>query len=283
MKKILLVTATLIGTIVIMAFNGVSSDCSVQYSSGTPAGYCGDPAGGYLTCNTAGCHIGGPTPTLQTGWVTSNIPTSGYVPNSTYTITATATGAGHTKFGFEISPQNSNGTTLGTLVNTSSETQIVGINNNYITHTITGTSGIDSKIWTFNWTAPPTSLGNVTFYGAFNISNMNNTMLGDTILTSQLTVFENTTGIATISSNEQTISIFPNPFFMQTTIEADNLLKNATLTMDNCFGQTVKEIKNISGQTVTLFRDNLQSGLYFLRLTENNKIIATKKIVITDN
>jgi len=50
----------------------------------------------------------------------------------------------------------------------------------------------------------------------------------------------------------------------------------------NSYGQTVKQIKNISGQTFTLHRDNLQSGLYFLQLTQVNKIIATEKLVITD-
>jgi len=77
-------------------------------------------------------------------------------------------------------------------------------------------------------------------------------------------------------------SIFPNPFSKQTTLQTDILLKNATLTVDNCFGQTVKQINNISGQTVTLHRDNLPSGLYFIRLTQDNKVITADKLVITD-
>ncbi|MBI3502444.1 MAG: T9SS type A sorting domain-containing protein [Bacteroidetes bacterium] len=52
--------------------------------------------------------------------------------------------------------------------------------------------------------------------------------------------------------------------------------------MDNCFGQTVKQIKNISGQTVVFSRDNLASGLYFVRLTQDSKIIAVDKFVIAD-
>jgi len=79
------------------------------------------------------------------------------------------------------------------------------------------------------------------------------------------------------------VNIFPNPFSFLTTLQTDILLKNATLTVYNCFGQTVAQIKNISGQTVTLHRDNLPSGLYFVRLTEENKTIAVDKLVITDN
>ena len=83
-------------------------------------------------------------------------------------------------------------------------------------------------------------------------------------------------------SNNSVINIFPNPFSSQTTLLTNTFFHNATLTVDNCFGQTVKQIKNISGQTVTLFRDNLSSGLYFIRPTEDNKILSVDKLVITD-
>ena len=87
------------------------------------------------------------------------------------------------------------------------------------------------------------------------------------------------TGSAIVLNN---ITIYPNPFSTQTTIRPGKLLKNATLTVNNCLGQTVKQIKNISGQTVTLHRDNLPSGLYFVWLTEENRTIAAGKLVITD-
>ena len=79
-----------------------------------------------------------------------------------------------------------------------------------------------------------------------------------------------------------TINVYPNPSSSQTTIQADKNLTNATLTVYNLSGQQVKEIKNISGQTVTLFRDNLPSGLYFIYLTQDSAVISTKKLVLTD-
>jgi hypothetical protein len=78
------------------------------------------------------------------------------------------------------------------------------------------------------------------------------------------------------------IQLFPNPFSIQTTLYSSLPLYNTTITVDNCFGQTIKQIKNISAQKVILHRDNLPNGLYFIRLTEDNKIIATRKIIITD-
>jgi agmatine deiminase len=78
------------------------------------------------------------------------------------------------------------------------------------------------------------------------------------------------------------IQVFPNPFSSQTTLQIDVPLHNATVILENCFGQTAIQIKNISVQTVTLSRDNLPSGLYFVRLTQDNKVIATTKLVIMD-
>lgn len=89
-------------------------------------------------------------------------------------------------------------------------------------------------------------------------------------------------GIYETNISNAFISVYPNPFSTQTTLQTDKILKDVTLTVYNSFGQTVKQIKNILGQTVTLSRDNLASGLYFVRLTEENKIIAVDKLVITD-
>lgn len=78
------------------------------------------------------------------------------------------------------------------------------------------------------------------------------------------------------------VSAFPNPFTTQTTLQTDKVLKDATLTLYNSLGQQVRQVSNISGQTLTLQRDNLPSGLYYLQLTQDNQTIATDKLVIAD-
>ena len=77
-------------------------------------------------------------------------------------------------------------------------------------------------------------------------------------------------------------TIFPNPFSSSTTLHSDKIFKNAILTIYNLFGQQVKQIKNIFGQTITLYRDNLPTGLYFIQLIQDNKLIKIDKLVITD-
>jgi hypothetical protein len=90
------------------------------------------------------------------------------------------------------------------------------------------------------------------------------------------------TSMESPENNPGISKIFPNPFSDETTIYADHILSNATLTIYNTQGQVVKQIENITGRTITLNRDNLSSGFYFIHLIESNKVIATDKIVIAD-
>lgn len=85
-----------------------------------------------------------------------------------------------------------------------------------------------------------------------------------------------------ISLTNQTF-IYPNPFSFSATLHFNNFLKNATLTIYNSVGQQVKQIKNISEESIILHRDNLKCGVYFLQLTQDNKIFTTDKLIIIDN
>ena len=86
-----------------------------------------------------------------------------------------------------------------------------------------------------------------------------------------------------ISSQERTvINIFPNPFETQATVQFDKNLNDANLMMYNMIGEQVKEIKNISGSSYSIQRDNLPSGIYFISLMQNSMLVTTKRIVIAD-
>jgi uncharacterized delta-60 repeat protein len=76
--------------------------------------------------------------------------------------------------------------------------------------------------------------------------------------------------------------VYPNPFSQQTTLKSFDLLKHASLTFCNSQGQLVQEINNITGQTITIKRDNLPSGLYFVKLTEDDKVIFAERLVICE-
>lgn len=83
-------------------------------------------------------------------------------------------------------------------------------------------------------------------------------------------------------SGNDSWSIYPNPFSSQAILQTEDVFKDATFTVFNALGQTIKEVKHVSGQTTILLRDDLPSGLYFIRLTEGNILISTKQLVIQD-
>ncbi len=91
---------------------------------------------------------------------------------------------------------------------------------------------------------------------------------------------QTTLGVEDLSLGSYSIS--PNPFTCSTTVQTSGNLTNASLTISNAYGQTILQINNISGQSVTFSRDDLPSGLYFIELTNENKIIAIEKVLITD-
>lgn len=173
----------------LVAWIALSVDEAKSFSAGAPAGYCNAPSSIGNTCHT--CHNTGPAPITVPGLITSGIPAAGYIPATTYTVTATITAAGHNRFGFEISPQDLNGNLMGSMNDLGTETifQQAGV---YITHSSNSLLSNGSKSWQFEWTAPAAGAGNVTFYGAFNITNNDGSYTGDTIVLSTSTWIENT-------------------------------------------------------------------------------------------
>jgi hypothetical protein len=134
-----------------------TSGYTLMTPTGAPAAKTGSPGDG---SNCTECHGG--TATTTAGQITSNIPASGYVPGTTYQITATNPLTGSGKMGFEVSPQNAAGTQLGTLV-AGAGSKLVG-GTKYVTHSNANTT---TNTWTFSWVAPVAGTGQVTFYGAF--------------------------------------------------------------------------------------------------------------------
>jgi hypothetical protein len=88
--------------------------------------------------------------------------------------------------------------------------------------------------------------------------------------------------IVAVEFNEYSLAIYPNPFSDETTFQTTEDLKGASLTVYNSYGHLVKQIKNISGQTFTLARENLSGGLYIIILEQDGKILASDKLIVTD-
>jgi hypothetical protein len=90
------------------------------------------------------------------------------------------------------------------------------------------------------------------------------------------------TGIGQLHTAGQQVLIYPNPFNSSTTIQFKPAIINAELNIYNLYGQLVKSIHNISTDNLKINRDNLPGGVYFIRLTCDNKTLFTDKLTITD-
>jgi len=122
--------------------------------------------------------------------ITSTIPATGYVPGDTYTITGTVSETGVNKFGFEMTAEkDADHSKVGSVIITNSTTtQASG--SSAVTHKAAGTTGSGSNTWSFDWTAPVSGTGDVSFYGAFNAANGATGSGGDQIYTDTLSVTE---------------------------------------------------------------------------------------------
>jgi uncharacterized repeat protein (TIGR01451 family) len=154
------------------------------FSSGPPAGYTGAPGEEPEAC--AECHV---PPDAGTGHISINAPQT-YIPGQTYQITVTHTNSDLTRlrWGFELTALDTSDEKAGNLQNTDVFTQVLdnqgpGSARQYIEHTSVGTfqGQQNGASWTFNWTAPATDVGFITFYAAGNQANNDGNTSGDYI------------------------------------------------------------------------------------------------------
>jgi hypothetical protein len=75
--------------------------------------------------------------------------------------------------------------------------------------------------------------------------------------------------------------IYPNPTNRTATLQFDNSKKeNCTLTIYDLQGRLVMTIINVCSDKIEIERQNLPSGLYFLQIRTESKVIATGKLTI---
>jgi len=76
------------------------------------------------------------------------------------------------------------------------------------------------------------------------------------------------------------ITVYPNPFSAQTTIDILNAnLRNALLSIYDMNGNEVRHIENINSGIINIDRKSLISGMYFYRLVNNGQMIGTGKLM----
>lgn len=262
----------------------VSSTLNTAHSneSGAPTGNTGSPADN-KTCAQESCHPG-PAQAIA-GAITSNVPSGGYVPGNTYTITASVSDPAVVKFGFQISPQSNTGTLLGTMALIDpSTTKFTSASSKYITHKSAGTSFPGhTATWSFSWTAPAAGTGPVTFYGAFNFTNNNDEETGDLIRTSTLTVAESIGVGIDETTAMAAFEVYPNPatdmIHLNYTLQSTNPV---AISLYDVTGKKMADLLDETQESGVHARSwslaNYEDGVYVLTLKSGSQSFSRKLV-----
>jgi hypothetical protein len=80
------------------------------------------------------------------------------------------------------------------------------------------------------------------------------------------------------SLTDNSISVYPNPITDRFTIQASEIDQIRNIELIDTHGRIVRRIDHIESKSITLTRDNLSSGLYFIRIHSDKMYV--KKVII---
>ena len=100
----------------------------------------------------------------------------------------------------------------------------------------------------------------------------------DTSSVAMLTV-NNNVGVVEVNNTVKNVTISPNPFTSQTVITFSTEQKNTTVKIIDVVGKEIKQ-ELFSGKQLTIEKGELNNGIYFVQITDENKNTIIKKIVI---
>jgi hypothetical protein len=238
------------------------------FTTGPGAGNAGSPLDGQSCTN---CHTGQDATTVD-NWITTDIPSVGYTPGETYTITVSAPDIEPTKIGFQITSETETVKTGTWIITDETRTQLASTT--AVTHTAAGTapSG-DPNSWSMNWTAPAEGTGDVMFYAAVNNTNNDGSNAGDKVYLTSHTEKEATVGIAELF--DQSISnVYPNPAAQHINLQ---LPADAEVKVYDNSGREVMSVPSTS-ELLQLNVSNLDNGIYYLRIQQDGQM-ATRSFI----
>jgi hypothetical protein len=242
---------------------------------------------GETTCSS--CHSGGTTGTTIS-LSSSDMINWNYVPGTTYNLSLTISKTGQPLFGFDLECLNSSNTSAGTLIANGTNNQVLTSTNGRVnlTHKKNGGLANNSKTFNFQWTAPATNVGNLTFYFAGAACNNNGSDdSGDyTKSGTQIITPANTTSIPNLNYAKNSFTILNNPITNQLlkVKYTNNDPTGFNLLITDINGKNVFQenfLGNISEgiAEINLNENQISKGIYFVTL-KNSQDVKTQKIVV---
>lgn len=85
-----------------------------------------------------------------------------------------------------------------------------------------------------------------------------------------------------LHENEQvSVKVYPNPFSSSTTVAFGQAMTNADIHLYNVYGQEVRKISNFSGTKLSIQKESLTAGIYFLQI-KNEQHSQKIKLIISE-
>jgi len=245
-----------------------------------PAGRTGCNIGtAETTCGASTCHNN--TPNSGTGSVSITYSDSNleYVPGDTYDMTVTTSESGKVKFGFEITVVDANGDSVGKFIIPNGVNNVSAPAGGAINHRryLGHKNASATNSWSFQWQAPVTDRGQLTFFAAGNCANGNGQSNGDHIYTTSLSITKKTsTGVAALATPNNSLkiqSITSGKLNVQYSLSKDEL---ARLGVYDINGRLIQQLCNESEQAGNYSRtfslaNDLNSGLYLLLFNSSDQ------------
>lgn len=249
MKSTIYTSALVLG---LATISFLSMNSFVAKSSGSHISSTGAP--GEETCNIAYCHSDA---TVDVGDGVNTLIFSGandtYIAGNTYTVTINVDNPGVERFGFQVTALDGNDLAAGvfTITDTDRTQKQTGNGRTYVTHKLNGTMAttVGSTSWTFDWTAPSSASGPITFYYATNNTNNNNAASGDEIFLSSHTITSGT-GLDQNELQLQDLSTYYK--------RSSNELKTQFACLKN--GSAKMMLFDINGKLIDKWKLDLTSG-----------------------
>ncbi len=218
----------------------------------------------------------------------SNIPGDIYEPDSVYTINVTVGKPGVSLFGFGLEALKTGNTSTGTFIITNSirTQQLTAANGRLnMVHKLIGGAFPDSAVFSFDWRAPSTNVGPITFYYSGVCADSSNNALGDYVYKGSHTISSTSTvGIANNGDLNSSLIIrpFPSGQFVDVilNLNANEDIELSLLSMDGKLLQTNFYPQEQPGEkTFTMYTHELNSGVYILQAKVGNQMV-TKKFLL---
>jgi hypothetical protein len=243
----------------------------------------------------AGCHyyLGSQLPGIGVNSLIFPSIDSTYIPGESYNITLQTYKAGVTKFGFELVViDDSTLTSIGELVVTdttkchliSLNPQFSDIARTYITHSTNGTTADSSGYisWNFDWIAPSSDVGPITFYYTTNCTNNDNQSQSDSLYISSFQIKPSTSSQINEVPMDNIFTInYSKSMHTIDIIYALKAVSNVSLIISDSRGRNIKSItygKKYAGSYSNQINlnENISTGIYNCNFIVNNKTYMKK-------